>query len=1111
MKQLKRWLSLVLLLALTAAAPPANTAFAADITEAYIQMDESGGDSHIKAAHKYEDVEPIVAEYEGRSSWEMNNKNGDGRLYIMFDLGRGFMYNLMDCSNVEVEIEYFDSGISSFNLEYDKGDGAVGKTDLVYLRDTGRWMSETFLLEAPRFSDGLSGFDMRLCLAGSIDATVENYALIGGIRVKYAASRAPVEIAVASDAVGHIFYNDEPMLFDVTLQNRDFADCTFQLKSSLIASDGSVAWEQVQDETLGRNATLTLEIQPESMRFDTYILKLEALDDAGTVYSSIQRQTARVNAVEDGYNNPRLGVNMHGDRRPDTVPDQTNLVDKIGLGIIRGGPPWHLYEERPKNYNLDTWYKEQLIQCKELGIDILYPVAYANIGVYGDLSGPPANDETLKAYCDYAEYFASETKDYIKYFEVWNEYNIPAFNGLGLPPSQYNKMTMAVSESIWKSAPDAEIIAFSPAGVAAPWIEQVIEANPAIMDSFTHVGIHPYPWSERFEGSGKEQEFLTLLDLIKKYDPEGRKYWATEMGWTSASAWNLDEDDQANWSVSLILYNEWKQYLDRIVFYELVNSGLSQSAQEDAFGFVRSHDDTENPFAAKPVYLAVANAIKQLQDMECVGGLELDNSDTYGVIFQNPESGEYLTALWGKEGKKAAVQFGADAIDVIDIYGNISKHVGVDGVHTLFLTDAPIYIRSNVLPAAAEPFIEPESESISSPPNSDVVFTIESSYGKPLEWSVKAGEGNMVESAEITGSQDGATVNLRLSGRTGDKGTVIIEATDNGVPCYQAEFPILLLESIHLDFNTAPYSYANSKRWKTTVSVTNNKETPIEGSFVINGPESLRQVLPTIDLPVIEPGKTHTFSFNLPELKSRESQALEGRVVLDDGEWTDFSYNMFFNGIIYASEKPVIDGVMEEGEWSMTSPVYINTEEQAANLPTWGGVNDLSATASLMWDEEALYLGVTVEDNVHKNDRQPSDSWNGDSLQFGFAYYRPSLTSQAGDFEELTLALNGNGQPMAYRFGTETDKLIGDVLNDIEYKATRSGTKTYYEAKFPWSFLLPVTEEPVMEAGDEFLFTILVNDDDGAGRAGWIEYGGGIGGTKDKNQFMGGSLFAKIE
>ena len=67
----------------------------------------------------------------------------------------------------------------------------------------------------------------------------------------------------------------------------------------------------------------------------------------------------------------------------------------------------------------------------------------------------------------------------------------------------------------------------------------------------------------------------------------------------------------------------------------------------------------------------------------------------------------------------------------------------------------------------------------------------------------------------------------------------------------------------------------------------------------------------------------------------------------------------------------------------------------------------------------------------------------------------------------------------------------------------REGNNTYYELKIPWSEVAGEDFKP--DSGTKIGYSLLVNDNDGNGRKGWIEYASGIGSYKDTN------LFTRIE
>ena len=66
--------------------------------------------------------------------------------------------------------------------------------------------------------------------------------------------------------------------------------------------------------------------------------------------------------------------------------------------------------------------------------------------------------------------------------------------------------------------------------------------------------------------------------------------------------------------------------------------------------------------------------------------------------------------------------------------------------------------------------------------------------------------------------------------------------------------------------------------------------------------------------------------------------------------------------------------------------------------------------------------------------------------------------------------------------------------------AKRNGDITVYEAKFPWEQIFG--EKIDVFKMTDLVFSILVNENDGLGRTGWIEYAGGIGNGKNPGEFI---------
>jgi len=173
-----------------------------------------------------------------------------------------------------------------------------------------------------------------------------------------------------------------------------------------------------------------------------------------------------------------------------------------------------------------------------------------------------------------------------------------------------------------------------------------------------------------------------------------------------------------------------------------------------------------------------------------------------------------------------------------------------------------------------------------------------------------------------------------------------------------------------------------------------------------------------------------------------------------------------------------LDG--ELTEWATHAQVQLPAEPAQIELSGWTGEADLSADVFLAYDDDYFYWAASVRDDVHEP-VAGSTMWRGDSIQFAFGLgdvYGPEYAVSKGD----------SGAEVA-RFSTGG---AIDGPEQVEVDASRIGDYTTYEARLPWTAI--AAERP---ADGRLPFTLLINDNDGAGRRGWIEWTPGIGKAKD--------------
>ena len=135
-----------------------------------------------------------------------------------------------------------------------------------------------------------------------------------------------------------------------------------------------------------------------------------------------------------------------------------------------------------------------------------------------------------------------------------------------------------------------------------------------------------------------------------------------------------------------------------------------------------------------------------------------------------------------------------------------------------------------------------------------------------------------------------------------------------------------------------------------------------------------------------------------------------------------------------------------------------------------------------MFDDDYLYISAHIRDDVFFQPAVGGGTWIGDGFQFSFGVN--------GDYVyEMMASLTSEG-PQLYMGGRHDN--VGFV------KGAKIAVKRYaryadYEIALPWNQIKPLTP-----SDGKIKMNFILNDNDGAGRVGYLECKPGIG----KGKFM---------
>ena len=208
-----------------------------------------------------------------------------------------------------------------------------------------------------------------------------------------------------------------------------------------------------------------------------------------------------------------------------------------------------------------------------------------------------------------------------------------------------------------------------------------------------------------------------------------------------------------------------------------------------------------------------------------------------------------------------------------------------------------------------------------------------------------------------------------------------------------------------------------------------------------------------------------------------------------------------FEGSNYAAEArktkaPVrLDGNLDGWDKSCPIPLLCENQISVVNKSYQWTPENLSGVAYLMWDDKALYLAVEVMDDVHCAQTTGEQTLDGDSVALAihpanrapgkddkaFVYYLSSA-SPGGGSGTTTLY-----RPPSHGGGLSSGQLAKDSsAYDLFIKT--EGKKTVYQLRMPWSELGGIA--PAF--GSKFGLSLLLNDNDGAGKTATMSWGDGL-------------------
>ena len=168
-------------------------------------------------------------------------------------------------------------------------------------------------------------------------------------------------------------------------------------------------------------------------------------------------------------------------------------------------------------------------------------------------------------------------------------------------------------------------------------------------------------------------------------------------------------------------------------------------------------------------------------------------------------------------------------------------------------------------------------------------------------------------------------------------------------------------------------------------------------------------------------------------------------------------------------------------EWSDANIARLTLDDVVFGENNHSGASDLSAEVGLCYTNAALYLAVSVTDDVHVQTQQGSTMWQGDEVEVVFdgQLYDDFYTAVANS-DDVQIGLSPGDfadnpvDAVLYRPSIDDDTPITVAAR----RAVGSGGDYFLEAEIPWAVM-----RAAPSSGNRFGLCIAVSDNDQPGEA----------------------------
>jgi hypothetical protein len=600
------------------------------------------------------------------------------------------------------------------------------------------------------------------------------------------------------------------------------------------------------------------------------------------------------------------------------------------------------------------------------------------------------------------------------------------------------------------------------------------------------VMLHPYiPNAMPPDVSGYVETLERLAADIKKITGEDIPMYVSEVGYSTKPGGEVSELQQGAYLARVVLLNRRIKDLKACVWHNgLWNEATSR--RELDFGILRGHPKNSPLREPKPAFAAWATVSRMTYNAEYIRDLEMGRGLRV-LLFDRQGVPLIVAYSLSATKQQLRIPLGVDAAVITDMCGTSKTKELPDGIVTLELDEAPVYISGGNI----HNFINDNMFSIDLTPavprilpGEDITVSLQ---GSPGMWDDNAKlRIDMPEkwTQHATRKTHGWDIHIGVPQNT-LPGThqIFYDIRENGKSKYIRQQHIEIIPPV--DILVCKPENSGGKAVRLTLRRNKKNTGRVSVAIVENDKNIIGKGVITQNDIVSLPLKGVTYG-----RKNRYS----ARMSLNNNySWTQELPDV---APVLVEHKGV-DSSASLGSWGVSSTFTLADGTYSEHSVK--GEKDLpEGKLYLCWDEKYLYLGMSVKDKYHRPAANVASLWSGDSLQIGISVDKAAMIRSNNDGIQETAYAEIGVMPVAgnnswvwasmNRTLMELHNQVPELLNHSKHE----NGMTEYRIAIPWRSLNIKTPMP----GTALRLSILVNDRD-EGERHWLEWYSGIASGKD--------------